>query len=230
MNKHLKFTFFNSVMNKKIVLSTVLVTAAILASTVIAGTGNGAPSGAHYNLNLIGVKNVDQLPNDANNGHRIFVNLQGNSKIYLSEGEFAVIDADATDGRGEFQLPKNPFTCNLIADPDCENPTFEAYTVWIRPVGKPTGSASMKTCASDMTDLLNPVEVCSTEMVVLLPRHGKSTFTDVTKQLTTIYADINADGKMERVGIFDSRLEDYLWSYDNTGLKIAQLRFYSIAQ
>lgn len=53
--------------------------AAIMAAAVIVpnvmATGNGALSGAHYNLNLIGKDKNDILPNDANNGHRIFVNL-----------------------------------------------------------------------------------------------------------------------------------------------------------
>ena len=32
-----------------------------------------------------------------------------------------------------------------------------------------------------------------------------------------------------RVPLFDSSLVDYLWSYDNSGLKLAQLRFYQCA-
>jgi hypothetical protein len=31
------------------------------------------------------------------------------------------------------------------------------------------------------------------------------------------------------VPLFDSSLVDYLWSYDNSGLKLAQLRFYQCA-
>jgi|GEM_PF-4529027 len=69
-------------------------------------TGNGCPSGAHYNLNLIGMahaKNVD--PNAvADDGHRIFVQLgskdsAATTKISLVQGEdFAVLDYDGTDG------------------------------------------------------------------------------------------------------------------------------------
>jgi hypothetical protein len=57
---------------------------------------------------------------------------------------------------------------------------------------------------------------------------GKSTFTDVSKQLLYIYADINADGKLGQYNLFNEALKDYYWSYDNQGLKLLQLRFYPI--
>jgi len=67
----------------------------------VSATGNDAMSGKHYNLNLISIKNIDQLPPDdtGNNGNRIFVNFDGRSKILLSQnwvGTFNVIDYIAT--------------------------------------------------------------------------------------------------------------------------------------
>ncbi len=41
-----------------------IIAAAVIVPNVMA-TGNGAPSGAHYNLNLIGKEKNDILPNDA---------------------------------------------------------------------------------------------------------------------------------------------------------------------
>src|SRR5512147_1909586 len=70
-------------------------------------TGNGAPSGTHFNLNIIGVKNEKEMSLEVNSGHVIFVPLQGRTKILLAEGEYAVLDKNATDGEGAFQLP-NP--------------------------------------------------------------------------------------------------------------------------
>ena len=169
-------------------------------------TGNGAPSGAHYNLNLIGVKKTDQLPNDANNGHRIFVNLNGNSKIYLYPGDFAVLDADATDGRGAFQLPA---------------PSSLQYQVWIRAVGTPGGSGQITTCA---TDPVTGEEVCSLDSVILMRTKGKQSFTNVTDELTTLCTTT-----LGCVDIFDPAFQDYLWSYDNNGLKVVQLRFYQVS-
>ena len=55
-------------------------------------------------------------------------------------------------------------------------------------------------------------------------------FTDVTRQLTTLWIDTNADNIPDtRVKIFDPRFEGYFWDYDNDGLKHVQLRFYPTA-
>jgi len=178
-------------------------------------TGNGAPSGAHFNLNIIGVpknKPVDMF----NSGHRIFVPLWGNTRILLQEGEFAVIDANGTDGSALFQLP----------NPDPTNSGITTYSVFARALGKPGGSSSMTTCA---TDTISGEIYCSIYSVVSVRGTGKSSFTNVSKQLLYIYADLDGDGVVERYPLFDSALEDYYWAYDNNGLKLLQLRFYKVA-
>jgi hypothetical protein len=45
-----------------------------------------------------------------------------------------------------------------------------------------------------------------------------------------VYADTNADGTLERYSLFSDALADYYWQYDNTGLTLAQLRFYEQIQ
>ncbi len=92
--------------NKLAVAIVVLIAAALIVPTAMA-TGNGAPSGPHYNLNLIGKDKTDILPGDTQGGNRIFVNLYGKSTIWLNESDtFAVIDPDATDKNGGlFDLP-----------------------------------------------------------------------------------------------------------------------------
>jgi len=57
---------------------------------------------------------------------------------------------------------------------------------------------------------------------------GKSTFTNVSRELLYIYADTDGNGSLERYNLFNSALTDYFWQYDNSGLKLAQLRFYQI--
>src|SRR5919197_1212012 len=57
-------------------------------TTAVATTGNGAPSGAHYNLNIIGVPKQKSADMTGSNGHVIFVSLAGNTKINLSAGDF----------------------------------------------------------------------------------------------------------------------------------------------
>lgn len=226
-------------MRNEYVIATMLAAIMVFSVVVFApaamagnnGNGNGAPSGAHYNLNLIGKDKTDILPNDANNGHRIFVNLKGKSKINLQEGDFAVIDADATDGKGIFQLPKPENT--VVTDPVTgEVTSFEpgAYTVWIRAVGTPGGSGTLETCATDpdliAADATADGYVCSEYNVILARDKGKQTFGDVTQELTTVtYYDSLLD-KYITVDIFDEQLEGYLWEFNNNGLKVVQLRFY----
>ena len=195
-------------------LALILALVFVVAVALPAMAGNGAPSGAHYNLNIIGVPKNKSADMDNNMGHRIFVPLEGKINIYLKEGDFQVLDANGTDGRAEFQLP----------NPDPENDGVTEYSVYARALGKPGGSATMTTCAEDEWG----DEYCSIYSVVLVRNKGKSSFTNVSKELLYIYVDYDLDGKIERYPLFDDTFEDYWWEYDNKGLKLAQLRFYPI--
>jgi hypothetical protein len=180
------------------------------------GPGNGAPSGTHFNLNLIGVSNDKNVSFTGGDGRRIFMPLFGTARVNLSEGDFAVLDANGTDGTAAFRLP-NP-------DPDGDGIT--SYSVFARALGKPGGSSVTATCA---TDVATGELVCSTDTLVSTRTKGKQTFSNVSKQLLFVTADVDGDGVVERVPLFDDRLEDFFWSYDNNGLKVLQLRFYEVA-
>lgn len=172
--------------------------------------GNGAPSGPHYELNVIGVPK-GKTANMTSPGHRIFVNLVGNTKIMLNQGtDFVVLDGNGTDGTASFQLP----------NPDPTNSGTTKYSVYARAVGTPGGSASMSTCA---TDPKTGTIVCS-NLTYLAVKGTK--FQNVSAELLYIYADLDGDGTAERYPLFDSRLQDFFWNYDNNGLKVLQLRFY----
>jgi len=69
---------------------------------------------------------------------------------------------------------------------------------------------------------------CSIYSMVLVREKGKSSFTNVSRELLYIYADTNDDGTLERYNLFNAALSDYFWQYDNSGLRLAQLRFYEI--
>ena len=177
-------------------------------------TGNGAPSGSHYTLNIIGVPKGKTADMDGNNGSRIFVSLSGRTKINLTEGDFGVLDANGTDSDGAtFSLP-NP-------DPDGDGVT--EYSVFARALGTPGGSSTTTTCATDPS---TGDEVCSTESMVLVRSKGKSSFKNVSRELLYVDVDLDGDGTPELIPLFDSRLQDYFWDYDNHGLRVAQLRFY----
>jgi len=94
-----------------------------------------------------------------------------------------------------------------------------------RALGKPGGSAKATTCA---TDVATGELYCSVESMVLVRESGGSKFTNVSKQLLYIYADLDGDGVVERYPLFDDAMQDYFWSWDNSGLRLAQLRFYEL--
>jgi hypothetical protein len=180
------------------------------------GNGNGAPSGAHYNLNIIGVAQDKSADLTGGSGHRIFVSLNGGTKINLREGEFLVVDANGTDGTAAFQLP----------NPDPENDGTTTYSVFARALGTPGGSSTTTTCA---TDPVTGEVYCSVEASVLVRSGGRSKFENVSRQLLYVYADIDGDGDVDRVPLFGDQLQDYFWQYDNAGLRLAALRFYPIS-
>jgi hypothetical protein len=199
---------------KKAVL--ILAMLGLLLPLTLAQADNGAPNGAHYNLNLIGVAKDKTATMDGSSGHTIFVPLWRNTTIKLTEGEFQVLDRNGTDGNGAaFQLP-NP-------DPDGDGTTV--YSVYARALGKPFNNASVQTCATDPVTL---ELMCSVAVLTLERTKGPSKFENVSKQLLYIYADIDADGIQERVPLFSDELQDYFWAYDNNGLKLVQLRFYEV--
>jgi hypothetical protein len=181
-------------------------------SRAAAVTGNGAPAGGkEFQLNLIGVPKGKRADLSNNDGRRIFIPLEGTSKILLQEGDFAVLDANATDGSGSFQLPS--------PDPDGDGVT--EYSVFARALGKPGGSLRITTCGIDA----DGAEICSLESAVFVRGTGKSRFTNVSRELLFVFVDLDGDGAVERIPLFDDRLEGFLWSLDNAGLKLLQLRF-----
>ncbi len=178
--------------------------------------GSGAPSGSHFNLNVIGVPKDKTVDMTGGNGRRIFVPLVGNCKISLSQGDFQVLDGNCTDnGQATFQLP----------NPDVDNDGVTTYSVWARALGRPGGSSTTTTCA---TDPVSGELWCSVYSMIQTRTRGRTTFTDVSKQLLYIYADVDGDGTIERYNLFSDSLKDYYWNYDNSGLKLMQLRFYEV--
>ena len=223
-------------------------------------TGNGAPSGPHYNLNIIGVKNPKNTNMDTDyenaNGNVIFVNLESKSKINLVEGDdYAVLDKNGTDADGAlFQLPDPGLDPYLVGGDMTGVDTMSDYSVFVRPLGKPGGSATITTCAdlldSDFAGLLSGKYLrilnrdgyfggsASVEQVgqdITMRTKGKSTFTNVTAELLTIVFKVEVELTDEttiieyvRVPIFDSLIENEYWEYDNDKLKLLQVRFYPV--
>ena len=208
-------------MKKKLTIlgvSLIALAALVPSTLVFAGTGNGVPSGAHYNLNILGVPKDKTADLTGDNRHRTFVDLVGNTKINLLEGpstkiqsDFQVLDAKGTDGVAAFQLP-NPA-------PDGDGVT--AYSVYACALGKPGGTSTTTTCFDETISGVTTT-FCSTESLVLVRSTGKSTFYNVSKELLTVCLSSS------RSGLFSNPSASYFWDYTNDGLKLAQLRFYEV--
>ena len=203
---------------KRIVLASAMSFMAILlmsSAPVIAGNGNGAPSGPHFNLNLIGAKTTNCPSTEGPGGHVIFVALGSkgdvkNSKILLTPGaDFAVTDNNACiDNFGGFTLP-----------------TPGTYTIWARVEGTPGGSGALTTCAIDPGTGEDVCLVSSpTNTLTIGTRDNGPKFQDVTSQLTNV-----CTVALGCIPLFSSSLTSYFWSYDNQGNKVLQLRFYPSA-
>jgi len=208
-----------------------------LAEKTAPGVGKGG-----FQLNVKGIDKRDHLPDNAESGgHKIFVKSSGKSKIYLQEGEFAVIDRDGTDGNGAlFQLPRPNTNCTDTGpNPETHCPEFDAdYFVYARVLGKPgTTDVTIVTCIEDKntgrndTPIPDPSEFCSLDGVSLPSANGKNSdkgakWENVSRQLLTVCLDTDDDGICDlREDIFSDELVNYLWQFDNVGLRNVQLRF-----
>jgi hypothetical protein len=198
-----------------------LVMASALAFAVAApawAAGNGAPSGSHYSLNIIGVSKAKTADMTDSDRHTIFVALGTKSsavtsKIYLTQGDFTVCDGNAFDAATDcagntiasqgavFQLP-----CNLNISLDgadelapCDGGVEDSYDVYARALGQPGGSAVITTCATEVGDQdgdgIPGETICSTENTVdiLTRKNGQSLFQNVTNELTSLVACADVD-------------------------------------
>lgn len=121
----------------------------VISSTDLETSSKAELVGAHYNLNIIGVK--DKTMDDISAGHVIFVDLNGTSEINLQKGDFAVLDKNGTDEDGAlFQLPEPGFEPYVTELPYGFDTTTD-YSVWARPLGKPM-TGSVITTMADLSD------------------------------------------------------------------------------
>lgn len=174
------------------------------------------------------------------------------TKIYLKSGpDFKVCDGNGFDAAYDcdgnviasgnngatFQLPCNTHlvagdaTTVQTCDEAGENQA--AYEVFARVLGSPKNNptVTIKTCGTEVVDVNGNAtleELCSTESVVLVRNTGKSKWTNVTQELTSLCVDLLADpGTCDvRYALFRNEFEDWFWQYANQGVKLTQLRFY----
>jgi hypothetical protein len=199
---------------KRFLLAAIVCTAtcAFAAPAAFAGNGNGAPSGPHYNLNLIGFAQGQTYPTSGSGGNVIHVPLYGKCNIDLTEGPFSVLNDNCTGGSNAlFSLP----------NPDPMNTGTSVYSVYAAARGKPMGSATADTCFTDTTSGL---QYCSVSIMTLTRKFGQNTYMNATQYLLYAYACVN--GTIQRLPLFSQNTSNWYWAYDNSGLRNASLRFY----
>ena len=214
---------------RKVLLSAAVVAVLVLAVGVLAGagaagTGNGAPSGPHFTLNIHGVANGQGF--NGNNQNDIFAPLQGKCQIDLVQAatlDFGVLQPDCVNNPpASFSLPA---PCAISPTTGLCTSTTTVYSVWARALGKPGGQSSTMTCATDPTDGL-PVCSIGAFVSVQMRKSGKSSFSDVSGDLLFLTTCVN--GKSVSTPIFSQNFQNYFWQYDNQGLRLLQLRFYQV--
>jgi hypothetical protein len=211
-------------MKKVIITSLILMMVAVTAFAVAPGIGDGIVdeavlTGQHYNLNIIGVTNPKNVNMDDAGGGVIFVDLYGKSRINLVESgtndapgtepdEFKVLDKNGTGGSGAVLALPDPDLDPYVVGDKGDADTITAYSIFVRPLGKPDGYAKITTCAEvsetalmefldkDEIEVINDAAdlggVCSIESTgTLLREKGQSIFTNQTAALLTIVLKVN---------------------------------------
>ena len=231
-------------MPRRLIFALTTVFALTIAAPTFAQVGYGL-SGAHWNLNIIGVPRDKTVPSMTNSSrHVIFVPLQSGSdlavprqvKIYYVRGEeFKVLDGNATDdNEATIQVPYE--FCDDLTQGCEELLSFDVYAVGL---GKPKGGAIVQAECTYDVDVAPPDSTCTDTLLMgsfdINRTKGKpnpENITDVFRASGCL--DINGDDacntgdlQFSNIWIFNiPQLVEYFWDYDNNGLKVMQLRFY----
>ena len=216
-----------------------------LGASAFAQNGNPCPGDKEYQFNILGSKTKNP-PMTNNDGHRIFVLLNGTSKIYMTGdtdpntaglqcgNKFDVLDANGTDSNGATLLvPCDPLSATNL-DPDV------CFDVYATALGTPGGQADVDViCTFDSTCLgcdIDGTDTCDTGNIDF--SLARSSGKPVQQNITNVFRasgciDLNASGTCDTGDIsFNNewifnieQLLSYYWDYTNDGLRLAQIRF-----
>jgi hypothetical protein len=228
---------------KTITLSVLI--AGLAAGTAFGQNNNPCPGEKEYQVNIIGVPKGKKPDMTGNNGHRIFVPLNGVTKIYMTGdtstadglqcgSSFYVEDANGTDGSAKLVVPCTNVNASSTDPGVC-------FDVWATPLGTPGGKAQVDVvCSFDDTVLADLVEGSCADVPLgsfdfeLVRAGGKPVQKDITNFMRASGC-FDTDGSLtcdpdettfNNVWIFNlDALEEYFWEYDNQGLRVAMIRF-----
>lgn len=239
-------------MREKIGLSVAVLVIVMLftSGTAFAGntaTGNAAPSGPHFNINIIGHPKGKGIGGeyggaDYSGGHSIMIPL----KNVGSRGELTCLDKNGVvviDDKGETQ-DFEPTGARIyfeagdhfeILDRDATDENgarvlvpvvgdVMQFDIYMRVLGKPNTCMNISAWAYDSD--LSTWYLTGTLWVTR--KSGKSTFVRVN-ELFTICVSWDQSTQTCLGGyrsVFDTAFEEYFWSILNDGTRLVQLRLY----
>jgi hypothetical protein len=201
-----------------------LIVCGLLVSTIaLAGVENNDKNGwqvngAHYNLNIL-AKDTHADVGDSD-GHTMFVKDNGKTQIYMTQGdEFKVLDRNGLKGSAEFQIAPGYYNVYAIAR------------------GKPNGKVNIS-AFGNFTD-----ETLQQKLIMLgfvnLSRDKKKPQSENINELfyvgpIELCTEVNDTGACVETVVYNDYwvfdipyLDDYFWDYNNTGVKLLQVRFYA---
>ena len=209
---------------KRLTLTLAVIIGLTVALPTFAQVGQGL-SGPHYNLNIIGVSHPKTTAMDLTDRHTIFVPLSGSVKIsYVAGTEFQVLDGNCTDANGcTIEVPSDP-----LGD--------LCYNVYATGLGKPNAGQVIVNASCTIDGLIGScADALLLDTFTVDRPKGKPRRQDISDVFrATGCIDVNATGfcdsgdlQFNNVWIFNiPQLLDYFWDYNNTGLKLMQVRFY----
>ncbi len=217
------------------------------SGTAFAGntaTGNQAPSGPHWNINIIGHPKGG-IGGDDSSGHSIMIplrNVPGTDKleclpgvqvvddkgqtttveptgarIYFVPGDhFEIIDRDATDSNGAtIMVP--------VGDPDPVTGDMPAkFDVYVRVLGKPNQCMKIDAYAYDSDQAL----WYQTGTISVSRTTGKSVFVRANELFTICIWDPVQLKCVDFRSVFNDVFDSYFWNILNDGTRLVQLRLY----
>jgi hypothetical protein len=166
-----------------------------IASAGTGLTGNGAPSGSHYTLNIIGVPKVKTADMTGNNGGRIFVLLNGGEDATSLNGNpYNTLNRSARSDLYRHP-PAKASRCGMRTQP-----TARARSSSFRPTFRVPGmldaSARDARWLGDLRSIVhrhrNGADLLLQQQRAVLPYKRKSTFADVTNQLLFLTVTIDS--------------------------------------
>lgn len=232
-----------------------LLACSLAATPAHAGAfGNDGMVGKHFQVNLIGVSHDKIVDMTGSHRRAIFVPLDSGEDVerkvkikYVAGDSFEVLDGNATDDNlAVIQVPHE--YCDDYTT-GCTD--LVAYDVYGIALGKPYGGAlvtaecnyTLKVVDADGTADLECEDTLLMGSFDLSRSKGKPKVEDITDIFraegcldvadddgTFSGTCESGDIEFKNLWIFNiEQLSEYMWDYDNNGLKLMQVRFYPSA-